>query len=173
MQTEGRGPQAAGGGRALRAAIAGLAGMATVTALNEVGRRTIPGAPRAERLGVRGVRALARRLGWRPSRREAYRWSLGAEAVTNAAWYALAATYRRPLVAGGVLGGLAGAGAVLLPPSIGLGSRPTRRSGRTAAMAFAWYLAAGLAAGMVAARLRPRTAGPAGTERLDPAAPRG
>jgi hypothetical protein len=130
--------------------------MATLTALNELGRRAIPGAPRAEKLGVRGVRRLARRLGRHPNRREAYWWALGGEALTNGAWYALATLYPRPLAAGGVLGALAGAGAVLLPPRLGLGSRPTRRSGRTAAMAFGWYLAAGLAAGVVAARMRPR-----------------
>jgi hypothetical protein len=143
----------------VRAAIAGLAGMATVTALNEVGRRTIPGAPRAEKLGVRGVRAIARRLGRRPSRREAYRWAMAGEALSNGLYYAVAGLYAQPRSAGAVLGVLAGAGAVLLPPRLGLGSRPTRRSGRTAAMAFGWYLAAGLAAGFVASRVRPR--GPA------------
>jgi hypothetical protein len=137
--------------------MAGLAGMATVAALNELGRRTIPGAPRAERLGVRRVRAIARRAGRRPSRRQAHGWALGGEALANAAWYGLAALYPRPLAAGVVLGALAGAGAVLMPPRVGLGLRPTRRSGRTAAMAFAWYLAAGLAAGLVAAA-RPRPA---------------
>jgi hypothetical protein len=133
--------------------------MATVTALNELGRRVIPGAPRAEKLGARSVRKLARRVGRRPSKREAYWWALGGEAASNGLYYALAAAYPRPLAAGGLLGALAGAGAVLLPPRLGLGSRPTRRSGRTAAMAFGWYLAAGLAAGLVASRLRPR--GPA------------
>lgn len=156
MRTDGAGPQPVGGGRALRAAMAGLAGMATVTALNEVGRRTIAGAPWVEKLGTRSVRKLARRVGRHPSKREAYYWALGGEALSNGAWFALAALYPRPLAAGGVLGALAGAGAVLLPPRLGLGIRPTRRSGRTAAMAFGWYLAAGLAAGLVASRLRPR-----------------
>jgi hypothetical protein len=143
--------------------MAGLAGMATVTALNELGRRTLRGAPRADRVGVRGVRAIARRVGRRPSRRQAYWWALGGEVVSNGAWYALAALYPRPLAGGALLGALAGAGAVLLPPRMGLGWRPTRRSGRTAAMAFGWYLAAGLAAGAIAARL----------ESLDRAAARG
>jgi hypothetical protein len=157
--TSGEGPQAVGTGRALRAAAAGLAGMATVTALNELGRRAIPGAPRAEKLGVRGVQELARRVGRRPSRREAYWWALGGEALSNGLFYALPAFYGRPLRAGGVLGVLAGAGAVLLPPRLGLGRRPTRRSGRTAAMAFGWYVAAGLAAGLVASRLAPKGPG--------------
>jgi len=160
METGDWGPQAVGGGgRARRAAMAGLAGMATVTALSELGRRTIPGAPRAERLGVRGVRALARRAGRRLGRREAFRWAMAGEVLSNGAFYALAGLYPRPLAAGAVLGALAGAGAVLLPPRLGLGVRPTRRSGRTAAMAFGWYLAAGVAAGAVAWWLRPR--GPA------------
>jgi hypothetical protein len=154
--TGGEGPQAVGTRRALRAAMAGLAGMATVTALNELGRRAIAGAPRAEKLGVRGVQKLARRVGRRPSKREAHWWALGGEALSNGLWYALPALYAHPLRAGGILGALAGAGAVLLPPRLGLGKRPTRRSGRTAAMAFGWYLAAGLAAGLVASRIRPQ-----------------
>jgi hypothetical protein len=152
----GEGPQAVGKGRGRRAIMAGLAGVATVTALNELGRRAIPGAPRAEKLGVRGIRKLARRVGRRPSKEQAYWWAMGGEALSNGLWYALPALYARPLRAGGVLGALAGAGAVLLPPKLGLGKRPTRRSGRTAAMAFGWYLAAGLAAGLVASRMRPR-----------------
>jgi hypothetical protein len=160
MEIGEEGPQAiGGGGRALRAAMAGLAGMATVTALNEVGRRTIPGAPRAEKLGVRGVRAVARRVGKRLGRKEAFRWAMAGEALSNGAYYALVGLYPRPLMAGLTLGALAGAGAVFLPPKLGLGKRPMRRSGRTAAMAFGWYLAAGVAAGFVARRLVPR--GPA------------
>jgi hypothetical protein len=160
METGERGPQAeGGGGRALRAAMAGLAGMATVTALNEVGRRTIPGAPRAEKLGMRGVRAVARRAGKRLTRRQAFRWAMAGEVLSNGAYYALAGLYPRPIAAGAMLGALAGAGAVLLPPKLGLGRRPTRRSGRTAAMAFGWYLAAGLAAGVIAWQLRPRGPG--------------
>jgi hypothetical protein len=154
-----QGPQAVGGGRALRAAMAGLAGVATVTALNEVGRRTVRGAPRAEKLGVRSVRAIARRTGHRLGREEAYRWALAGEVLSNGAYYALAGLYPSPLTAGALLGALAGGAAVLLPPKLGLGVRPTRRSGRTAAMAFGWYFAAGLAAGLVARRLRPRGPG--------------
>lgn len=143
------------GGRAFSA---GLAGAATVTVLNELGRRTIRGAPRAELLGVRAVGALARAAGVVPSGEQAFLLALAAEVISNGAYYALPALTKRPLAAGIALGALAGAGAVALPPRLGLGRWPTRRTGRTRALTFAWYLAAGVAAGLVARRAASRQA---------------
>jgi hypothetical protein len=139
-----------------RALGAGLAGTATVTVLNEVGRRVIPGAPRAEVLGKRGIRAIARRMGKRPDEQTLYRSALAGEVISNTLYYGLAAlATRRPLRAGVALGAAAGAGAVYLPPRLGLGRAPTRRTARTAGLSFGWYLAAGVVAGMVARRMRP------------------
>jgi hypothetical protein len=137
-----------------RALAAGLAGAFTVTALNEVGRRTLSSAPRAELLGARGVRKLAGRLGRRPSRAGALRLALAGELVSNGLYYATPALSPRPLLTGLVLGALAGWGAVALPPRLGLGRWPTRRSARTRALSFTWYLAAGAVAGLVARRGR-------------------
>jgi hypothetical protein len=95
--------------------------------------------------------------------------------LSNGAYYALPALTRRPLATGIALGALAGAGAVALPPRLGLGRLPTRRTRRTRALTFAWYLAAGVAAGLVARRAAaPRTnhGGPF-AEHGDPAAERG
>jgi hypothetical protein len=141
------------GGRAI---MAGLVGAATVTALNELGRRTIAGAPRAELLGVRAVGPLARAAGARPSRRQAFLLALAGEVLSNGAYYALPALTRRPLATGIALGALAGLGAVALPPRLGLGRWPTRRTARTRALTVAWYLAAGVAAGLVARRAAAR-----------------
>jgi hypothetical protein len=141
--------------RGARALAAGLAGAAVVTALNEGGRRTLRAAPRAELLGMRAVRKVAGRFGVRPSRGEAFGVSLAGELLSNGVYYALPAFARRPLRTGLLLGALAGAGAVALPPRLGLGSWPTRRSRRTRTLSFAWYLAGGLAAGIVARALRP------------------
>lgn len=135
-----------------RALAAGLAGALTVTALNEVGRRALASAPRAELLGMRGVRKLAGRLGRRPSRAGAFRLALAGELVSNGLYYAAPALSPTPLLAGLVLGAIAGWGAVALPPRMGLGRWPTRRSARTRALSFMWYLAAGAIAGVVARR---------------------
>jgi hypothetical protein len=164
---------ARGSGRWGAAARAGVAGAAAVTALNELGRRLVPGAPHAERLGVRGVRSVARLAGRRPPRgRRAFRWALLGEALSNSSYYALVAIApRRPLAAGALLGAAAGLGAVYLPERLGLGADATRRTARTARLAFAWYALGGLAAGLVfrnALTSRARRAAPS-RGRTDPA----
>jgi hypothetical protein len=135
-------------GASARALVAGLAGVVTVTALNEGGRRLWARAPRIELLGERAVARLARRAGYRPGERDRYLLALAGSILSDGAYFALAGlARRRPLAAGAGLGAAAGLGAVLLPGVLGLGARPVRRSPETAAATFAWYLAAGLAAG--------------------------
>lgn len=142
---------------ARRALAVGLAGSGTVTLLNELGRRTLARAPRAEVLGMRGVRLIARRSGRRLGDREAFALALAGEAVSNTLYYALVAgAHRRPLLAGIALGSAAGLGAVLLPHRLGLGWAPTRRTRTTSLLSVTWYLAAGVAAGLAARSLRPR-----------------
>ena len=132
---------------------AGLAGAAAVTALNEAGRRLWTKAPRAEVLGERGVKAIARGLGRRPPRgRSLHWWAMAGDLASNAGYYALAARARRPLLAGALLGLAAGALAVVLPGPLGLGKRPTGRTAATAALTVVWYAAGGLAAGWAAER---------------------
>jgi hypothetical protein len=154
MATAAMGRNAAAGGGFARALAVGLAGSGTVTLLNELGRRTLRDAPRADVLGKRGVRAVARRLGKRPGERETYLLALAGEVVSNTLYYAIAAGARRPLLAGALLGAAAGAGAVVLPERLGLGRRPTRRTRETAVLSAGWYLAAGLASGIAARWLR-------------------
>jgi hypothetical protein len=158
MRTQAWGPdQVPRAGGAARAVAAGVAGVAAVTILNEAGRKVLREAPRVELLGKRAVGRLARKAGFRPNDRERYLLALAGEVASNGAYYALAAAARRrSLGTGALLGALAGAGAVALPPMLGLGRWPTRRTARTQALTFGWYLAAGLAAGAVARALGPR-----------------
>jgi hypothetical protein len=147
-------------GRTGRALAAGVAGVAAVTLLNEGARRVWTRAPRVELLGERAVARLAHRAGYRPGKRDRYRLALAGSLLSDGAWFALAGLARRPLAAGTALGALAGAGAVLLPGLLGLGTRPVRRTPETALATAAWYLVAGLAAGAVGrglARRRERT----------------
>jgi hypothetical protein len=137
----------------LEAAAGGLAGALATTLLHETARRRLRTAPRMDVLGRRGLTRTLARAGVTPPRgRALQRWTLVAELLSNAAYYALVAAGRRPhrLARGAALGTAAGAGAIVLPGPLGLGTRPSRRTPATAAMAFSWYLGGGLAAGAAA-----------------------
>jgi hypothetical protein len=144
-------------GRPARALGAALAGVATVTALNEGARRFWRDAPRIEVLGERAVGRVARGAGYRLRKKDSYWLALAGSLLTDGAYFALAGlAARRALAAGAALGALAGIGGVLLPPALGLGAKPTRRTPQTAFATFGWYLAAGLAAGAMSRSLARR-----------------
>ena len=136
------------------AAVSGLAGAATVTALNEGLRWAAPGrAPRMEILGMRAAKAGFEAAGVEvPPRRQLMPMTFAAEAVSNSAYYSLVglAKPENAIVTGALLGLAAGIGAVVLPGPMGLGKEPSARSTETKLMAVAWYLAGGIVAGMVA-----------------------
>lgn len=136
----------------LRAALAGLAGAVTVTALNEVGRRLIPHAPRMEVLGQRSLARVIDLAGGDPPRgKRLFRLTLAGDLLHNAAYYSMvgggkaAAPWKR----GATLGALAGLGAVTLPRPLGLGRQPGERVPQTQALTVAWYTLAGLASAAV------------------------
>ena len=74
--------------------------------------------------------------------------ALAGDLVSNTLYYALVGMLRPRHAgsAGGGLGLLAGLGAVLLPPVMGLGSKPGARHKRTIAMTIAYYTLGGLVA---------------------------
>jgi hypothetical protein len=135
-------------------------GLFTVTALHQAARRLLP--LTAPRLDVLGMRSLARGywlLGRRaPKGRRLYRQTLVGDLLANSLYDALVAVGRspRPLLRGTLLGGLAGVGAVVLPPRLALGRLPTRRSAATRRMSVLWYLLGGLAAAATARGLGSR-----------------
>src|SRR5215207_9353361 len=64
------------GDRLVRMAVAGAAGAATVTALNEAARRLVPHAPRMEVMGERALSRTMRAVSLDPPRgRALYRWT--------------------------------------------------------------------------------------------------
>jgi len=63
---------------------------------------------------------------------------------------------------GGLLGALAGVGAVVLPPYLGLGKRPSRAQPRTALLTVAYYTLAGLGAARATRAMTARAAARAG-----------
>ena len=88
-------------------------------------------------------------LGYDPPRgRTLRKVSLGGDLVSNGLYYGLVAlgderhTWRRGII----LGLLAGLGAALLPPVIGLGDQPHRRTPWTQLLTVVWYTLAGVVA---------------------------
>lgn len=129
---------------------AGAAGAGATTILHEIARRLTPDAPRADLLGMQALARLLRGAGAAPPAGDAlYRLTLAGDLASNTAYFgAVGAGPRERAVALGVgLGLVAGAGAVLLPPALGLSGATTRRTGATAALAVALYTAGGLVAG--------------------------
>jgi hypothetical protein len=139
-----------------RALASGAAGALVLTALHETARHVVPHAPRMD---VIGERALARTLDaagiQRPGARALFRQTLAGELISNTLYYALVAagSPSRTLRRGALLGFLAGVGAVVLPPKMGLGRSPGERRPVTPILTLTWYTAGGLAAAAVAAVL--------------------
>ena len=127
----------------------GLAGALSVTLIHEGARRVLAHPPRMDVLGKRSLKKGFRWFGLRPSHgRRLHRQALVGDVIANSLYYALVALGRprRPYLRGVLLGGLAGVGAVLLPPYLGLGRRPSRAKTSTALLTVAWYLLGGLSA---------------------------
>ncbi|WP_081908939.1 hypothetical protein [Deinococcus sp. YIM 77859] len=135
--------------RWLPVAAAGLAGALTVTLLNEGARRVLPHAPRMDVIGERALGKSLRGAGVKPPRGEdLYRWTLGADLVSNALYYSLvgAGAPQGAWSRGSALGLAAGLGAVFLPRPLGLGRQPGEQPPLTQLLTVGWYLAGGLAA---------------------------
>lgn len=127
----------------------GLAGALSVTLIHEGARRVLSHPPRMDVLGKRSLKKGLRWLGIRPSHgRRLHRQTLVGDLISNSLFYSLVALGhpRRPYLRGVLLGTLAGVGAVLLPPYLGLGRRSSRAKTSTALLTVAWYLLGGLGA---------------------------
>jgi hypothetical protein len=131
----------------------GLAGAAALNVIHETVRRLRPDdAPRMDTYARRSIARGMELAGVTPPSRDALQgMALAGDLVSNALYYALVGAGspepKQAMLRGAALGAAAGIGAVVLPPLMGLGSAPSRRTPQTKAMAFTWYLAGGLAAG--------------------------
>lgn len=135
---------------------AGFAGAVALTALHETVRRLRPhDAPRMDVLGERGLRKLLALEDLpQPDEEVLYSATLFGDVLTNGLYYSLVGCSRHPVARGAALGALAGAGGVLLPGPLGLGSAPSGRTPQTQAMTVTWYTVGGVVAGLVAKALR-------------------
>lgn len=143
--------------RTTHALLSGAAGASVLTAVHQTARRLTDEAPRMDVLGMRALSRLFRAAGQSPPpHSRLYRATLAGDLVSNTLYYSLVGVgesdgaWKR----GALLGLGAGLGAVVLPPFLGLGSAPSRRTPATAAMTVAWYTLGGLAAAGAARLLR-------------------
>ena len=130
----------------------GVAGAVALTLVHETARRVIPHAPRVDVIGVRAISRPLRAAGYEPPRyKHLHRMALAGELASNSAYYSLIGAGDRSHVwrRGAILGLLAGLGAAFLPPVLGLGQQPHRKTPVTQLMTVAWYLLGGLAAAAV------------------------
>ncbi len=144
--------------------VSGAAGALALTAIHESARGRVAHPPRMDTLGRRALaRGLAAAGRPTPPRPVLQRWALLGDVLANTIYYAAVARGRgrdkwaRALV----LGTLAGVGAVVLPPYIGLGRAPNSDHTSTNLMTTAWYLAGALAAAAAASAMESRDVGPA------------
>jgi hypothetical protein len=125
----------------------GVVGACALTLLHEAARRVLPNAPR---LDILGMRALSHALpgGKQPAPARLHTYALVGDLIANTLYYSLVSAGKRKSsrVRGALLGGAAGLGAVVLPPLLGLGQRPSARTPATRAMTVGWYVIGGLAA---------------------------
>jgi hypothetical protein len=127
--------------------LAGAAGAVALTILHESVRRATPRAPRMDILGERAIAKLTRAAGRTPPRgRALHELALGGDLVANSVYYALAGPAPGAWLRGPLLGLLAGVGAVILPPKMGLGRAPRGLTFRTKMMTVAYYLFGGVVA---------------------------
>jgi hypothetical protein len=135
-----------------RAALAaGVLGSTSLHLVHESARHWMADAPHMDLIGMRAVGKGLRRLGMRPLSVGALRKvTLVADLVSNSLYYSLVAGLGRSTrprsawMRGLALGVLAGVGAVVLPPRLGLARQTAPQ--RTAALTFCWYLIGGVVA---------------------------
>lgn len=131
--------------------LSGMAGAVALTLVHQAAKRFSPNAPQMDRLGRRVIARGLESAGIEPPhKRNLQRAALAGDLLSNSAYYALlgALPGRRPMAGGTLLGSLAGMGALLLPPLLGLGRKPQGRTPQTKAMTFAWYLLGGVASAL-------------------------
>jgi hypothetical protein len=103
-------------------------------------------------IGERALNRSLKALGWRaPRGRRLYHATLAGELLSNSLYYSIvgAAPPSRALRTGLIAGLIAGFGAVLLPPRLGLGHPPGQKPPVTPLLTIAWYTAGGLASAAV------------------------
>lgn len=148
----------------------GLTGSVALTLLHEGARRVLKNPPRMDVYGKRSLRVASRYLGRKPARgKRLHRQALVGDILSNTLYFTLVALGRpqRPYLRGALLGSLAGVGAVLLGPKMGLGKKPSRATPTTSLLTVVWYTIGGLGAAWATRRMMQRLSPTSGTFMLE------
>lgn len=142
----------------MNAIVAGTTGAATLTLAHETVRQLVRHPPRMDLLGMSALSRILGTLGIRAPRGRRLRgYALLADIVANAVYFApIAAGKRLTLARGALLGGVAGLGAVVLTPMLGLPKRHRGIDTRGQLLTIGLYVAGGIAAAAMASLLRRR-----------------
>ncbi len=147
--------------RVLEALAGGAAGAVALTLVHETARKTFENAPRMDVLGMRAIVRSYDKLNLTPPQDgNLHRQALVGDLVSNAAFYSLVGSGAGVWLRGTLLGLVAGVGAVVLPPYLGLGQQPVWKTRQTQIMTLSWYLLGGLTAA-AASRLTGKVIGSA------------
>ncbi|MCC9168030.1 hypothetical protein [Pontibacter harenae] len=135
----------------LKAVASGVAGACVITLVHETVRRFEPSAPRMDLLGMRAIAKTMKKAGEEPPAdyEKLHSWAMVGDIISNSLYYSLVGTGASAWWRGALLGGAAGAGAVLLPGPLGLGEKPSNRTSETQAMTVGLYLLGGLVAASI------------------------
>jgi hypothetical protein len=139
-----------------KALSAGLTGAVVLTVAHEALRRLRSDAPRMDVVGKRALRSAFRRFRARPPRGATlYGTALAADLLANTAYYSafLLGRANRPWIRQSTAGLLAGVGALVLPPIIGLGFAPKSYRRNNRLLTIGLYLLGGLTAAAAYRRL--------------------
>lgn len=136
----------------------GLFGALALNVINEVARQYIPGAPRLDIVGKKGLAKAFEKSGATPPQGENLYWgALVGDVVSNALYYSLVGTNKgkNAWQKGAILGLASGVSTLILPRFFGAGQAVNRKP-QTQAMTVAWYVLGGLAAALAVRALSKR-----------------
>lgn len=142
--------------KTINALAGGVAGAVVVTAIHQLIRNTDRvHAPRMDLLGMESLINLAGKVHVKlPEKDKLYKITLAGDILSNALYYSGAGIGKKhTLIKGGVLGLVAGLGAIYLPKPLELNPEHSNKTVRTQVLSVAYYLTGGLVAAGVMALL--------------------
>jgi hypothetical protein len=137
--------------------IGGFAGAVVLNIIHETLRRFYPDAPRIDLIGEQALSKLITGAGGTvPEGKTLYASTLGADLISNAAYFSLIGTGdSRNIVSRGLgLGLAAGVGAMGLTKPLGLDDEPVTKTTSTKLLTCAYYAVGGLVSALVIKKLR-------------------
>lgn len=137
----------------LRALFNGLVGAVSLTIAHQAMRRSVPDAPKMDKLGMEGLQKLYTAVGKEPPRGKAlYNLALLGDIVMNTLYYSQVGSSRGfgAISKGISLGVSAGIGAASVPALLGMTKNASQKKPRMAALTVALYVFGGLAAALAA-----------------------